>query len=189
MTTLNDFIQEHPVIPIRLYRPDPRDWFRDVMVYLNRVTDCRRRVWLLRERAALLDEVADPDEDLISYRDEVHQKLGKAEQDMKCVRAEVTELIGQLYSEEQRTVFTRKYVERQSWKQIAWAMDQPVTAVQTHHAKALPKLKRLMVKQGLIPDTYFSRRQREEEKECKKDGTEITGGHQAEAQNAEPVIV
>ena len=88
MTTLNDFQQEHPITVIRLYRPDPKDWFRDVMVYLNRVNDCRRRVEVIRSRAELLDAVVDPDEELMSYRDEVHQKLANAEQDMKRVRVE-----------------------------------------------------------------------------------------------------
>ena len=154
MTTLNDFMQEHPVIPIHLYRPDPKDWFKDVMVYLIRLNDCRRKAGMLRERAELLDGVEDPDRDLVSYRDEVHQKLAKAEQDMKRVRIEVEELIGQLDSEEQRTVVSRRYVEWQSWRKIAWGMDQPVETVQMYHAKALPILKRLLVARGLIPDTY-----------------------------------
>ena len=154
MTSLNDFLHEHPVTVIHLYRPDPKDWFRDVMVYLNRMNDCRRRVEAIRSRAALLDEVADPDEELTAYRDEVHQKLADAEQDMKRVRVEVAELIGQLDNEEERTVITRRYVEWQSWEKIAWAMDLPVETVQMYHAKALPVLKRLLVAGGLIPDTY-----------------------------------
>ncbi len=75
MTTLNDFQQENPVAVIHLYRPDQKDWFRDVMVYLNRVNDCRRRVEAIRSRAALLDDIIDPDEELTAYRDEVHQSL------------------------------------------------------------------------------------------------------------------
>ena len=158
MTTLNDFQQAYPVTPIRLYRPDPKDWFRDVMVYLNRVNDCRRRVEAIRSRAELLDSIEEPDEELSAYRDEVHQKLADAEQDMKRVRAEITELIGWLDNEEQRTVFTRRYVEWQSWNKIAWAMDMPVETVKMLHAKALPKLKRLMVARGLIPDTYTAKK-------------------------------
>lgn len=160
MTTLYDFQREHLVTVIHLYRPDPKDWFRDVMVYLNRVNDCRRRIEVIRSRAELLDAVADPDEELTAYRDEVHQKLADAEQDMKRVRVEIKGLIGQLDSEEQRTVFTRRYVERQSWKAIAWAMELPVETVKMLHAKALPKLKRLLVKRGLIPDTYEPKKQK-----------------------------
>ena len=162
MTTLNEFLQEHPVTVIHLYRPDPKDWYRDVMVYLNRVNDWRRRVGLLKARVELLDEVADPDEDLIAYRDEVHQKLADAEQDMKRVRVEITELIGQFDCEVQRTVFTRRYVEWQSWKKIAWGMDLPVETLKMLHSKALPKVKRLMVKQGLIPDTYVPKKHKSE---------------------------
>ena len=158
MTSLNDFLQEHPVTVIHLYRPDPKDWYKDVMAYLNRVNDWRRRVGMLKARAELLDAVDDPDEDLIAYRDEVHQKLADAEQVMKRVRAEITELIGWLDNEEQRTVFTRRYVEWQSWNKIAWAMDMPVETVKMLHAKALPKLKRLMVARGLIPDTYTAKK-------------------------------
>lgn len=158
MTTLNDFQQEHPVTVIHLYRPDPKDWYKDVMAYLNRVNDWRRRVGLLKSRVELLDAVDDPDEDLSLYRNEVHQKLADAEQDMKLVRTEVTELIGQLDCEVQRTVFMRRYVEWQSWKQIAWAMDLPVETVKMRHAKALPMLKRFMVQQGLIPDTYVPKK-------------------------------
>ena len=162
MTTLNDFQQAYPVTPIRLYRPDPKDWFRDVMVYLNRVNDCRRRVGMFKARAELLDSIEEPDEELSAYRDEVHQKLVDAGQDMKRVRAEITELIGWLDNEEQRTVFTRRYVEWQSWNKIAWAMDMPVETVKMLHAKALPKLKRLMVKQGLIPDTYVPKKHKQD---------------------------
>ena len=158
MTTLNDFQQEHPVAVIHLYRPDPKDWFKDVMVYLNRVNDCRRRVEVIRSRAQMLDDVADPNEGLSAYRDEVHQKLARAEQDMKRVRVEITELIGQLDSDEQRIVFTRRYVEWQSWKNISWAMDLPVETVKMLHVKALPKLKRLLIEQRLIPDTYVPKK-------------------------------
>ena len=160
MTTLNEFLSEHPVIPIHLYRPDPKDWCKDVMLYLNRVNECRRRVELLRSRAELLDSMVDPDEELAHYRDEVHQELCEAEQEMKSVRVEVEELIGQLDNEEQRTIITRRYVEWQSWKKIAWAMDQPVAAVQLLHAKALPALKRQLVARGLIPDTYVPKKHR-----------------------------
>lgn len=161
MTTLNDFLQEHPVTPIHLYRPDPKDWFKDVMVYLIRLNDCRRRAGMFKARVELLDAVDDPNEELIAYRDEVHQKLEKAEQDMKRVRVEVKELIGQLDSEEQRMVVTRRYVEWQSWKKIAWAMDQPIETVQMYHAKALPELKRQLVARGLIPDTYVPKKHKE----------------------------
>ena len=162
MTTLNDFLQEHPVTVIHLYRPDPKDWFKDVMVYLSRMNDWRRRVGMLKARAELLDAVDDPNEDLSAYRDEVHQKLADAEQDMKRVRAEATELIGQLDSEEQRTVITRRYVEWQSWKKVAWAMDMPVETVKMLHAKALPVLKRLLIARGLIPDTYVPKKHKKE---------------------------
>lgn len=160
MTTLNEFLEEHPVTVIHLYRPDPKDWFRDVMVYLNRVNDCRRRAGLLKARADLLDAAVDPDEDLIAYRDEVHQKLADAEQVMRCVRAEITELVGHLDSDAQQMIFTRRYVEWQPWKKIAWGMDLPVETVKMLHAKALPKLKRIMVRQGLIPDTYVPKKQK-----------------------------
>jgi DNA-directed RNA polymerase specialized sigma24 family protein len=163
MTTLDEFLQEYPVIPIRLYRPDPRDWFKDVMLYLNRLNDCRRRVEDLRSRAEILDVVDDPDEDLIAYRDEVHQKLADAEQDMRRVRVEVMEVISLLECEAQRTVVTRRYVEWQSWDKIAWAMDQPVETVQMHHAKALPVLKRLLVARGLIPDTYMPKKRKRDD--------------------------
>ena len=162
MTTLNDFQQEHPVTVIHLYRPDPKDWYRDVMTYLNRVNDWRRRVGLFINRAELLDAVDDPDEDLSLYRNEVHQKLADAEQVMKRVRTEVTELIGQLDCEVQRTVFMRRYVEWQSWKKIGWAMDLPVETVKMLHSKALPVLKRLLIAQGLIPDTYVPKKHKQD---------------------------
>lgn len=105
-----------------------------------------------------MDAVDDPDEDLIAYRDEVHQKLADAEQDMRRVRVEVMEVISLLECEAQRTVVTRRYVEWQSWDKIAWAKDQPDETVQMHHAKALPVLKRQLVAQRLIPDTYMPKK-------------------------------
>ena len=166
MTTLNDFLQKHPVKPIRLYRPDPKDWFKDVMCYLNRPRDWQRRVNLLRMRAEVLDCVDDPDEDLARYRDEVHGKLSEAEQDMKRVRIEVTELIGQLPDADQQTAMIRRYMGFQSWKEIAWAMDTTSVIVQDHHAKALSVLKRVLVARGLIPDTYVRKKHRTAEHEA-----------------------
>lgn len=37
-------------------------------------------------------------------------------------------------------------------------MDLPVETMKMLHSKALPKLKRLMVKQGLIPDNYVPKK-------------------------------
>ena len=128
------------------------------MLYLNRLNDYRRRVEGLRSRAEILDAVDDPDEDLIAYRDEVHQKLADAEQDMRRVRVEVMEVISLLECEAQRTVVTRRYVEWQSWEKIAWAMDQPDETVKMLHAKALPILKRLLVARELIPDSYVPKK-------------------------------
>jgi DNA-directed RNA polymerase specialized sigma24 family protein len=117
---------------------------------------------MLKARAELLDAEDDPNEDLSAYRDEVHQKLADAEQVMKRVRVEVTELIGQLDCETQRTVFMRRYVEWQSWNKIAWAMDLPIETVKMLHTKALPVLKRLLIARGLIPDTYVPKKHKKE---------------------------
>ena len=95
-TTLQSVLQEYPVKPIHLYRLQKKDWFGETKQYLYRVRDGERRTDLLQRRAELLDAITDPDEELIRYRDEVHQKLSRAEQEMKRVRVEVMELIGQL---------------------------------------------------------------------------------------------
>lgn len=144
MTALDDFLQEHPVKPIRLYKPEAKDWFGETKRYLHRISDGERRTDLLRRRVELLDAVTDPDEELILYRDELHRKLEKAEQDMKRVTVEVMELIGQLPSVNQQMVMIKRYVDRRTWEETAAEMDMSVRAVQVLHGRALPKLKRLL---------------------------------------------
>ena len=154
MTALDDFLQEHPVKPIRLYKPEAKDWFGETKRYLHRISDGERRTDLLRRRVELLDAVTDPDEELSAYRDELHKKLEKAEQDMKRVTVEILELIGQLPSANQQIVITRKYVDQKPWRDIAEELNLPVRVVQMLHGRALPKLKRILIERGLIPDTY-----------------------------------
>lgn len=153
-TSLKTVLQENPVKPIRLYKPEAKDWFGETKRYLHRISDGERRTDLLRRRVELLDSITDPDDDLILYRDELHKKLEKAEQDMKRVTVEILELIGQLPSANQQLVITRKYVDQKPWRDIAEELNLSVRVVQMLHGRALPKLKRILVERGLIPDTY-----------------------------------
>ena len=144
MKTLQTVLQEHPVKPARQYNPHPKDWFGETKRYLYRARDGQRRVGLLQRRAELLDSIDDPDEELACYRNELHQKLNEAEQDMRRVRVEVMELIGQLPSISQQMVMTRKYVDLQPWEEIAADLDMSVRTVQMLHGRALPKLKEML---------------------------------------------
>lgn len=143
-TTLQTVLQEHPVKPIHLYKPQVKDWFGSTKQYLYRIRDGERRTCLLQRRAELLDAITNPDEELTHYRDEVHQKLSQAEQDMKRVRVEVMELIGQLPSVNQQMVMIKRYVDRKTWEETAADMDMSVRAVQVLHGRALPKLKQML---------------------------------------------
>lgn len=144
MKTLEEVMREHPVNSIHLYNPEKKDRFGATKQFLYRIRDGERRADLLRRRANLLDAITDPDAELIRYRDEVHKKLSRAEQDMKRVRVEVMELIGQLPSVNQQMVMTRKYVDRRTWEETAADMDMSVRAVQVLHGRALPKLKQML---------------------------------------------
>ena len=144
MKTLEEVMQEHPVKPIHLYNPEKKDRFGATKQYLYRIRDGERRTDLLRRRVELLDSITDPDDDLILYRDELHRKLEKAEQDMKRVTVEVMEMIGQLPSVNQQMVMIKRYVDRRTWEETAAEMDMSVRAVQVLHGRALPKLKRLL---------------------------------------------
>jgi len=181
--TLNEFTHGYPVKSIHLYRPDPRDWFRDVMQYLNRVHDWNRRIEMLKLRVELLDDVDDPDEELSCYRDGIHQKLCNFEQAMRCVRVEAEQMIKELGSVEAQIIITRRYLDRWSWKKIAWALNKTVDTVQAQHADALPELKRILTNRGMIPDAYIRRRKntatgekrvedsQNGEQKCKEDAT------------------
>lgn len=149
MQTLQEVLQENPVKPIRLYNPQEKDWFGETKRYLYRIRDGRRRTELLKRRAELLDSIEDPNEELIRYRDEIHQKLAKAEQDMKRVTVEVMEFIGHLPSVNQQMVMTKRYVDGQTWKETAADMDMAIRTVQQLHGRALPKLKRLLGEKGV----------------------------------------
>ena len=146
--TLTEYLRDHPAKPIRLYRPHPKDWYGETKRYLYRVKDCERRVWALRKRCAELDAVDAPDEDLVLYRDELHKRLGKAEQDMQGVTGEVTELLAGLPDANQRAVMVERYLHRASWKRIAAKLDIPVSEVLAYHQSALPILKRALSAQS-----------------------------------------
>lgn len=144
MKTLEEVMREHPAKPVRLYHPEKKDWFGETKRYLYRIRDGQRRVDLLRRRVELVDGIDDPDEDLTRYRDELHQKLSQAEQDMKRVTVEVMDLIGQLPSVTQQMMMTSRYVDHKNWRETAAEMGMSVRAVQMLHGRALPKLKRLL---------------------------------------------
>ena len=144
MKTLEEVMREHPAKPVRLYSPEKKDWFGETKRYLYRIRDGERRVELLRRRLELVDAIDDPDDDLVCYRDELHQKLCQAEQDMKRVTIEVMDLIGQLPSPAQQMMMTSRYVDHKNWRETAADMDMSVRTVQILHGRALPKLKRLL---------------------------------------------
>ena len=183
--TVNDFLQENPVKPIRLYKPEAKDWFGETKRYLHRISDGERRTDLLRRRVELLDAVTDPDEELSAYRDELHKKLEKAEQDMKRVTVEILELIGQLPSANQQLVITRKYVDQKSWRDIAEELNLPVRVVQMLHGRALLKLKRILIERGLIPDTYVEAGSKRDLSEAEQGSERDQSGIEAGEKNNE----
>ena len=142
--TLTEYLRDQPAKPIRLYRPHPKDWYGETKRYLYCVRDGARRVGALQKRCAELDAADAPDEDLILYRDELHQRLGKAEQDMQGVTGEITALLADLPNENQRAVMTLRYLHCAVWKRIAEKLRIPVADALAYHQAALPILKRAL---------------------------------------------
>lgn len=108
------------------------DQFWRVKNYLYQVQDKKREVENLQRRLGLRDE---NDDDYAELKTE----LSKAEEERKEAEILITDFVSELPSGPQMVVIKR-YVDGESWEQIAFDMGVSVRVVQKFHGKALPIL-------------------------------------------------
>ena len=117
--------------------------FIETREYLQRVTNARYEVELLEER---INFHIDAYEDV----SELNDKLEDAKMNMKDVTAEVADQISKLRDVKQQMVMKLRYIDGMSWSQIAEKMDMKERTVQSFHGRALPRMEKSLLDDGLI---------------------------------------
>ena len=126
------------------YRPEGnKARYIETRVYLQQVRDEKHREDLIKKR--------------IQYRKEAGLDTSEAEQDLaavqdklKRVTAEVAEEISKLYNVNLEMVMVKRYIDTLSWDEIAKTLDLKMRTVLKFHGKALPRMRRILLTDGLV---------------------------------------
>ena len=126
------------------YRPEGnKARYIETRVYLQQVRDEKHRVDLIKKR--------------IQYRKEAGLDTTEAEQELtvvqdklKRVTAEVAEEISKLYNVNLEMVMVKRYIDTLSWDAIAKTLDLKMRTVLKFHGKALPRMRRILLADGLV---------------------------------------
>lgn len=125
------------------YRPN----FYETKHYLSQVRDYTRQYELLEQRRDLrlhgADSSKDPD------MKEIEEELQNLREAINGSKIDLTDLIAKLSNVDQQMVVTKRYVDLESWDQIAEEMGCTVRTVQKLHGKALPVLEDVVKQYGL----------------------------------------
>ena len=115
----------------------------ETRVYLQKVRDEKHRVDLIRSRIQYRKEAG---LDTI----EAEQELAVAQDKLKRVTAEVAEEISKLYNVNLEMVMVKRYIDTLSWDAIAKTLDLKMRTVLKFHGKALPRMRRILLADGLV---------------------------------------
>ena len=126
------------------YRPEGnKARYIETRVYLQQVRDEKHRVDLIKNR--------------IQYRKEAGLDTSEAEQELTVVQdklnrvtAEVAEEISKLYNVNLEMVMVKRYIDSLSWDDIAKTLDLKMHTVLKFHGKALPRMRRILLADGLV---------------------------------------
>ena len=69
---------------------------------------------------------------------------------LKRVTAEVAEEISKLYNVNLEMVMVKRYIDTLSWDDIAKTLDLKMRTVLKFHGKALPRMRRILLADGLV---------------------------------------
>ena len=126
------------------YRPEGnKARYIETRVYLQKVRDEKHRVDLIRSRIQYRKEAG---LDTI----EAEQELAVAQDKLKRVTAEVAEEISKLYNVNLEMVMVKRYIDTLSWDAIAKTLDLKMRTVLKFHGKALPRMRRILLADGLV---------------------------------------
>lgn len=81
---------------------------------------------------------------------EAEQELAVVQDKLKRVTAEVAEEISKLYNVNLEMVMVKRYIDTLSWDAIAKTLDLKMRTVLKFHGKALPRMRRILLADGLV---------------------------------------
>lgn len=141
------------------------DKFKSVKDFLYRVRDAERRVNLIERRIEYREDTIGAHgmtysehlpngsnysnssvETAVMALDALDRDLRDAKNSCSDAKVSVSEFIATLPDINQQMVITKKYIDGQSWEDIALDMDMSVRTVQKHHGRALPLLQEVLEK-------------------------------------------
>lgn len=126
------------------YRPEGnKPHFIETREFLQQVRDQKRRVDLIESRIQYRKEAG-------LDTSEAEQELAASQEKLKRVTAEVAEEISKLYNVNLEMVMVKRYIETLSWDEVAKTLDIKMRTVQKFHGRALPRLQRILLRDGLV---------------------------------------
>ena len=126
------------------YRPEGnKARYIETRVYLQQVRDEKHRVDLIQKRIQYRKEAG-------LDTNEAEQELAVVQDKLKRVTAAVAEEISKLYNVNLEMVMFKRYIDTLSWDEIAKALDLKMRTVLKFHGKALPRMRRILLTDGLV---------------------------------------
>lgn len=126
------------------YRPEGnKARYIETRVYLQQVRDEKHRVDLIKNRIRYRKEAG-------LDTSEAEQELAAVRDKLKLVKAEVAEEISKLYNVNLEMVMVKRYIDTLSWDDIAKTLDLKMRTVLKFHGKALPRMRRILLADGLV---------------------------------------
>lgn len=126
------------------YRPEGnKARYIETRVYLQQVRDEKHRVDLIKSRIQYRKEAG-------LDTTEAEQELAVVQDKLKRVTAEVAEEISKLYNVNLEMVMVKRYIDTLSWDDIAKTLDLKMRTVLKFHGKALPRMRRILLTDGLV---------------------------------------
>lgn len=126
------------------YRPEGnKARYIETRVYLQQVRDEKHRVDLIKNRIRYRKEAG-------LDTSEAEQELAAVRDKLKLVKAEVAEEISKLYNVNLEMVMVKRYIDTLSWDAIAKTLDLKMRTVLKFHGKALPRMRRILLADGLV---------------------------------------
>ena len=141
------------------YRPEGnKPHFIETREFLQQVRDQKRRVDLIESRIQYRKEAG-------LDTSEAEQELSAAQEKLKRVTAEVAEEISKLYNVNLEMVMVKRYIETLSWDEVAKTLDIKMRTVQKFHGRALPRLQRILLRDGMVQLAVEAKADTDAEKE------------------------
>ena len=126
------------------YRPEGnKARYIETRVYLQQVRDEKHREDLIKSRIQYRKEAG-------LDTSEAEQELSVVQDKLKRVTAEVAEEISKLYNVNLEMVMVKRYIDTLSWDAIAKTLDLKMRTVLKFHGKALPRMRRILLTDGLV---------------------------------------